>query len=52
MSDKFDVVELARELAKIASATKDQETARRLMELVERLLNAAGLPSGHDRISN
>ena len=44
MSAMFDVVALARGLAEIASATTDASTARRLMEVVDRLLTAAGLP--------
>jgi hypothetical protein len=44
MSDKADSVSLARELAHIASTTTDPETARQLMELVDRLLTQAGLP--------
>lgn len=44
MNDKTDIVELARELAEIARTTTDQETGRRLVELVERLLGEAGLP--------
>jgi hypothetical protein len=49
MSDRVDIVELAREIAKIASATTDSETAQLLLVVVERLLRAAGLPSGDDR---
>lgn len=41
---EIDVVELAQELAEIARTTSDQDTGRRLMALVSRLLNAAGLP--------
>jgi hypothetical protein len=47
MSDKIDVVELAHELTKIASTTSDPETSRQLMEVVERILSAVGLPPGH-----
>jgi hypothetical protein len=39
-----DFVELARELAGLASMTTDPVTARRLIEIVERLLAEAGLP--------
>ena len=46
MTDKIDVVELAHELARIASATRDPETGRQLMGIVERILAAAGLPPG------
>jgi hypothetical protein len=51
MSDPIDVVELARELARIASTTHDRETARLLLEVIERLLGAAGLPGG-ERMSD
>jgi len=46
MTDKIDVVELAHELTKIASATRDPDTGRQLMEMAERILSAAGLPQG------
>ena len=47
MSDRIDPVELAQELAKIAtSSTSDAATGRRLVQLVERLMQAAGLPPG------
>ena len=46
MTEKLSVVELAHELAKIASATRDPETGRQLTEVVERILRAAGLPPG------
>jgi hypothetical protein len=46
MSEKVDIVNLAHELAEIASTTSDPETGRRLMEVVEKILRAAGLPSG------
>jgi hypothetical protein len=52
MSDRIDVVELAREIAKIASTTTDPETGRLLMELVERLLEQAGLPPATERRPN
>ena len=52
MSGRMDIVELAREIAKIASATKDEETARLLLGIVERLLRSAGLPSSNDRSSH
>lgn len=48
MSDVTDIVELATELAGIASATTDPETARRLMVIVRRLLSEADLPSDDD----
>ena len=47
MSERIDVVELAHELTKIASATRDPDTGRQLMEVVERILRAAGLPSAN-----
>jgi hypothetical protein len=44
MSDKIDVLELAHEIAEIARKTRDADTGQLLMELVERLLRASGLP--------
>ena len=44
MADEIDPVELACEIAGIASATGDPETGRRLVNLVDRLLTTAGLP--------
>ncbi|MGC1409458.1 MAG: hypothetical protein WA864_10995 [Acetobacteraceae bacterium] len=52
MSDKIDVIELAREIARIASTTNDPETGRLLLELIERLLQAIGLPPGNDQNSS
>jgi hypothetical protein len=52
MSDRIDVVELAHEIAKIASTTTDPDTGRQLMKLVERLLGQAGLPSWTERRPN
>jgi hypothetical protein len=46
MADKIDIVKLARELAKIASSTSDPDTGRQLMEVVEMLMRAVGLPPG------
>ncbi len=46
MNNKIDVVELSRELAEIARRSTDPETGRLLMEVIERLLNEAGLPPG------
>jgi hypothetical protein len=43
MANEVDLERLAREVAEIASTTNDPDTARRLMELVERLLREAGL---------
>jgi len=46
MTDTIDVVELAHELAEIASTTSDPETGRQLMEVVERIMRVVGLPPG------
>jgi hypothetical protein len=46
MQDAIDLVELARGIARIASTTTDPETARALLELIEELMQAAGLPPG------
>jgi hypothetical protein len=46
MATEIDVEELAREIAEIASTTRDPDTGRRLMELVERLLREAGMGPG------
>jgi RNA polymerase-interacting CarD/CdnL/TRCF family regulator len=46
MTNLIDVAELARDLAKIASTTSDPETGRQLMEIVERIHRALGLPPG------
>jgi hypothetical protein len=46
MTVKIDGVELAHELAEIASTTSDPNTGRQLMEIVERIMRAAGLPPG------
>ena len=48
MNDPIDSVDLAGELASIASATNDPATAQHLMEIVEHLLVEAGLPSSDD----
>jgi hypothetical protein len=40
----FDPITIADTLAEIASTTTDSETARQLMELVDRVLTGAGLP--------
>lgn len=44
MPDTIDPVELAHEIARIASTTTDPESGRLLLELVEKLMQAAGLP--------
>ena len=46
--DATELVELARELAAIASTTTDPETGRQLMDVVARLLSDAGLPQLDD----
>lgn len=46
MTERVDLVELAREMAFIASMTNDPNAGRRLMELVDKLLREAGLPAG------
>jgi hypothetical protein len=43
MANEVDLEKLAHEIAEIAAATNDPDTAQRLMELVERLLREAGL---------
>lgn len=45
-AERIDVVELAHDLAKIASATSEPAIGRQLMEVVNRILKAAGLPPG------
>jgi hypothetical protein len=45
MSSDTDLMELAHELARIASKTDDAETGRLLMLMVHRLLTEAGLPT-------
>ena len=48
MTPQIDRVELASEIADIARTTTDPETARRLLQLADRLLSEAGLPgAGH-----
>lgn len=46
MANVPDVVDLADELAEIARTTTDPVTGARLMEVVKRLLEHAGLPPG------
>jgi hypothetical protein len=48
MDDAMDIVELANELASIATVTTDPATARRSLEIVERLLAEAGLSRDED----
>jgi hypothetical protein len=43
-----DLMELAHELARIASKTDDAETGRLLMLMANRLLTEAGLPTAED----
>lgn len=45
MGDDLSMVELARRLGEVASQTRDPESARRLMALVNEVLAAAGLPA-------
>ena len=45
MSTGFDPVAIADTIAEIAAKTQEPETARQLMELVNRLLTQAGLPA-------
>jgi hypothetical protein len=44
MTNLIDVAGLARDLARIASATSDPETGRQLMEIVETIHRVLGLP--------
>jgi hypothetical protein len=44
MADTNDPVELARQIAKIASTSTDPDTVRQLGSLMDRLLTEAGLP--------
>jgi len=44
MTEGIDPLELAEELAEIARATRDPRTGQRLMSVVTRLLERAGLP--------
>jgi hypothetical protein len=44
MPDQADILEVAQELAAIASECGDETAALRIMEIVERLMVAAGLP--------
>lgn len=46
MTDTIDVMELAHEIAQIASQTSAPDTGRHLMEVVEQTLRAAGLLPG------
>lgn len=48
MGDDTDLMELAHELARIASRTDDAETGRLLMLMVHRLLTKAGLPAADE----
>ena len=48
MTSDTDLMELAHELARIASTTNDAETGRLLMLVVHRLLTEAGLPNAED----
>ena len=44
MAYAIDLVQLVCDIAAIASTTGDPETGRQLVDLVDRLLTAAGLP--------
>jgi hypothetical protein len=44
MTDAIDPIDLAHQLARVASESAEPRTASRLMEVVERLLTEAGLP--------
>jgi hypothetical protein len=46
MVGTIDIMELARQIAKIASSTTDPETGHQLMEILEMLMRSAGLPLG------
>jgi hypothetical protein len=48
MRDRSDIVGLAEELAEIARTTRDAVTGARLMHVVDRLLEEAGLPPPDD----
>ena len=48
MTNSIDPVALADEIAEIARTTNDRETGRRLLELVNKLLEAAGLPDNDE----
>jgi len=47
-NDNIDLVDLAHQLAEIASTTTDRDTGQLLTELVKWLLEQAGLPPDHD----
>jgi len=49
MAQNSDIVDLASEIAQIASSTTDPETGLRLMRLVHRLLTEAGLDPEPDQ---
>jgi rRNA pseudouridine-1189 N-methylase Emg1 (Nep1/Mra1 family) len=44
---EIDLLEVAREIAEIASETREPETARRLIELVDQLLQEGSLPPSY-----
>lgn len=48
MGSDTDLMELAHELAKIASSTDDAETGRLLMLMVHQLMTEAGLPTAEE----
>ncbi len=53
MRTRLSMLELAHDLAKLASETRDPDTASRLIALTEEVLTTAGhLPRVDSRISN
>jgi hypothetical protein len=48
MCDELDPLELANAIAEIARTTHDPETGMRLLQLVNQLLTAAGLPDDNE----
>jgi hypothetical protein len=48
MTDRIDPVELADELAEVARTTTDAATGARLIKIVKRLLENAGLSPDHE----
>ena len=45
----IDLLELAHAISEIASCTEEADTARRLMDQVDRLLTTLGLPHARGR---
>jgi hypothetical protein len=44
MTKRYDAIELAERIARIASRTNEPKIGRELMQIVDRLLTEAGLP--------